>query len=232
MPYIYSTAWKVTNDAYTMMRGLPMDFAGDSKVLNINNQYMFGPSILVCPVTEAQYTKQSEDSKQVGTTDFSNIHSTQLYLPKGNGWFDFWTGEKIEGGQEWSCKTPIDIMPLYVKAGSIIPFGPYLQYIEEKPADPIELRVYTGADATFELYEDESDNYNYEKGKYAVVPVKWNDKSQTLTIGKRKGSFPGMKKDRTFNIVFVNANHGIGVDIEKQPDKTIQYTGSRIVIKK
>jgi alpha-D-xyloside xylohydrolase len=232
MPYIYSVARMVTHNAYTMMRGLPMDFAGDFKVLNIDNQYMFGPSILVCPVTEAQYTKPAEDSKQVGATDFSAIHLTQLYLPQCNGWFDFWSGERINGGQEWSCKTPIDIMPLYVKAGSIIPFGPFLQYAEEKPADPIELRVYTGANAAFELYEDENDNYNYEKGIYAVIPLKWDDKSQTLTIGKRKGSFPGMKKERTFNIVFVKENHGIGADVEKQPDKTIQYTGSQIVIKK
>jgi alpha-D-xyloside xylohydrolase len=232
LPYIYSTAWKVTHEAYTMMRGLPMDFADDPKVFNIDNQYLFGPSILVCPVTEAQYTKQAEDGKQIGTTDFSAIRSTQLYLPRCNGWFNFWTGEKIDGGQEWSCKTPIDIIPLYVKAGSIIPFGPYLQYAAEMPADPIELRVYTGANATFEIYEDENDNYDYEKGIYAVIPLKWDDKSQTLTIGERKGSFPGMKKDRTFNIVFVKENHGIGVDIEKQPDKTVQYTGSRILIQK
>jgi alpha-D-xyloside xylohydrolase len=232
MPYIYNIAWKVTHNSYTMMRGLPMDFADDPKVFDIDNQYMFGPSILVCPVTEAQYTKQAEDGKQIGTTDFSTIHSTQLYLPRCNGWFNFWTGEKINGGQELSCKTPIDIIPLYVKAGSIIPFGPYLQYAAEKPADPIELRVYTGADATFELYEDENDNYDYEKGVYAVIPLKWDDKSQTLTIGERKGSFPGMKKDRIINIVFVKDNHGIGVDIEKQPDKTVQYTGKRILIQK
>ncbi|MFZ1082309.1 MAG: TIM-barrel domain-containing protein [Candidatus Kryptoniota bacterium] len=232
MPYIYTLAWKVTHEAYTMMRGLPMDFADDPKVLAIDNQYMFGPSILVCPVTEPQYTTQAEDGTQIGTTDLSTIHSTQVYLPQCSGWFNFWTGEKIDGGQEWSCKTPIDIMPLFVKAGSIIPFGPYLQYAEEKPADPIELRIYTGADATFELYEDENDNYDYEKGIYAVIPLKWDDKSQTLTIGKREGSFPGMKKERTFNIVFVKENHGVGVDIEKQPDKTVQYKGNRIVIQK
>ena len=132
LPYIYSIAWKVTHEAYTMMRGLPMDFTDDPKVLNIGNQYMFGPAILVRPVTEAQYTKKPEGGKQIGKTDFSTIHSTQLYLPQCNGWFDFWTGEKIDGGQEWSCKTPIDIMPLYIKAGSIIPLGPYLQYAEEK----------------------------------------------------------------------------------------------------
>jgi alpha-D-xyloside xylohydrolase len=232
MPYIYSISWKVTNEGYTLMRGLPMDFSHDSKTLNIDNQYMFGPSILVCPVTEAQYTRQSEDGKQIGTTDFSSMHSTQQYLPQCTGWFNFWTGKKIEGGQEWYCKTPIDIIPLYIKAGSIIPFGPFLQYAEEKPADPVEVRVYTGADASFELYEDENDNYDYEKGIYAVIPLKWDDKSQTLTIGKRKGSFPGMKKERTFNIVFVNKNHGVGVEIEKQPDKTVQYTGSQLVIQK
>jgi alpha-D-xyloside xylohydrolase len=232
MPYIYSLAWKVTHGAYTIMRGLPMDFPKDTMVFNIDNQYMFGPSILVCPVTAAQYTKKGEDSKQVGISDFSTIRSTQLYLPKCTGWFDFWTGKITDGGQNWSCNTPIDIMPLYVKAGSIVPFGPYLQYATEKPADPVELRIYTGADATFELYEDENDNYNYEKDSYAIIPLKWDDKTQTLTIGNRKGSFPGMIKDRTFTVVFVKENHGTGVDIEKQPDKTVKYTGEQVLIRK
>jgi alpha-D-xyloside xylohydrolase len=231
MPYIYSLGWRVTNGAYTIMRGLPMDFVNDPRVFDIDNQYMFGPSVMVCPVTEAMYTSKGEDKRQKGTTDFSPVKTKQLYLPQSKGWFDFWTGKKSEGGKTMTCPAPIDIMPLYIKAGAIIPFGPFLQYATEKPADPIELRVYPGADAEFELYEDESDNYNYEKGVYSLIPMKWDDKNRVLTIGKRKGTFPGMIKDRTFTVVVVKENHGIGLDIEKQPDKILKYTGAQLLLK-
>jgi alpha-D-xyloside xylohydrolase len=230
LPYIYSLGWMVTNEAYTMMRGLPMDFVNDPAVFSIDNQYMFGPSIMVCPVTEAMYTHKGEDKKQKGMADFSTVRSKNLYLPQSAGWFDFWTGKKTEGGKTWSCPAPIDILPLYVKAGSIIPMGPFLQYAAEKPVDPIELRIYTGADAAFALYEDENDNYNYEKEVYAIIPLKWNDKAKTLTIGKRKGNFPGMLKDRTFKVVFVKENHGTGLDMEKMPDKNISYSGDQVLV--
>jgi alpha-D-xyloside xylohydrolase len=231
IPYIYSLGWKVTHGAYTIMRGLPMDFTRDTAVFNIDNQYMFGPSVLVCPVTEEMYTHKGEDKKQKGIIDFSTIRSQQVYLPRSAGWFDFWTGKKMEGGKTLAAPAPIDITPLYVRAGSIIPMGPYMQYATEKVEDPIELRIYTGADAVFELYEDENDNYNYEKGAYATIPLKWNNKTRTLTIGKRKGIFPGMIKNRTFNVVFVSENHGVGLDIEKQPDKAIKYSGEQVMIK-
>ena len=232
MPYIYSLGWKVTHGGYTIMRGLPMDFAKDTAVFNIDNQYLFGPSLLVCPVTEAMYTLKGEDKKLKGEVDFSTVRSKQVYLPQSEGWFDFWSGKKMKGGNTVAVLAPIDMMPLYVRAGSIIPFGPFIQYATEKIADPVELRVYTGADGAFELYEDENDNYNYEKGDYAIIPLKWNNQTHTLTIGKRKGFFPGMIKNRTFNIVFVNENHGVGIEIENQPDKIIKYYGDQIVIKK
>ena len=154
----------------------------------------------------------------------------KVYLPGTSAWIDFWTGEKFAGGQTITAPAPIDIIPLYVKAGSMIPMGPYIQYATEKPADPIELRIYPGADGTFELYEDENDNYNYEKGKYALIPFSWNDKTKTLTIGDRKGEFDGMLKKRTFNIVLVNQTTGTGLELSKF-SISIQYNGKRTSIK-
>jgi alpha-D-xyloside xylohydrolase len=151
-------------------------------------------------------------------------------LPGPTAWIDFWTGEKFAGGQTITAPAPIDIVPVYVKAGSIIPMGPYLQYATEKPADPIELRIYQGADGTFELYEDENDNYNYEKGKYALIPFFWNDKLKTLTIGDRKGEFDGMLKKRTINIILVNQKTGTGLDISKY-STSLQYNGKRASVK-
>ncbi|MBN1893922.1 DUF5110 domain-containing protein, partial [bacterium] len=323
MPYIYSTAWKVTHDGYTMMRGLPMDFSGDPRVLDLDDEFMFGPSILVCPVTREMYykTRKQEDfipsSKlftdageagslraeffrgpdfdekvqdlqmvEIAITWAGSIPESVLqsaysvrwtgdiaadrdgiyrfvirtdggcrllvdgrtlinsrdhagpairqaeitlrggkrypvciehsqpksgaanfklewippkdsvpplsaamecYLPSGAEWIDFWTGRQCGGGQYLTRETPLDIMPLFVKAGSIIPMGPFLEYVDEKPVDPIELRIYPGGDARFEIYEDENDNQNYEKGIYAVIPVAWEDQSRTLVIGKRQG---------------------------------------------
>ena len=372
LPYIYSLAWKVTSEGYTIMRGLPMDFSADKNVLNIDNQFMFGPALLINPVTKQMYygedyineiipaeylytpdgekggvlvefyngqnfeslvatqtqkivkyntwinklpegvDKKSYSIRWTGevqtkgggeyefwiTCDdgvrfwldnklmidswqaqrgrnhrikvnleggrrykfridyFNAQHGTQmklawttpdmpkevyspdeiktwrLYLPQAKGWFDFWTGEKLTGGRWVEREVPIDIMPIYVKAGSILPLGPKIQYATEKPADPIELRVYPGADAEFVLYEDENDNYNYEKGIYALIPIKWDEKTQTLTIGERKGEFPGMLTKRTFKIVWVRKNHGIGVESERRPDKVVFYEGKAIQIKR
>jgi len=155
-----------------------------------------------------------------------------LYLPKDNTLYDFWTGETVEGGQELKVDAPIDKIPLYVKAGSIIPMGPFIQYSDEKPADPIDLRIYTGADAEFVLYEDENDTYNYEKGVYATIKFIWNEAEQKLSIEERKGEFPGMLQERTFRITWVTADHGVGVDINEQPDKVVTYNGEKIEIVK
>jgi len=371
MPYIYSLGWKVTHDNYTMMRGLAFDFASDNKVYNIDDQFMFGPSLLVNPVTKPMYHPwiQSDAGSIIPSSnlltpdgkpgltgeyyegmEFKNLFTTRtdtvidfnwgmdapmqgmpidtfsvrwsgkitapetgeytintmtddgsrvwvdnkqiindwtdhapllnsgkinleagksydmkfeyfdfkmgavaqlhwilpsqkkvdtnalpektrkVYLPGPTAWIDFWTGEKFSGGQTITASAPINIMPLFVKAGSIIPMGPFIQYATEKPANPIELRIYPGANGTFELYEDENDNYNYEKGKYAVIPISWNDKSKTLTIGDRKGEFDGMLKKRTFNIVLVNQTTGTGLDLSKI-STSIQYNGKRTSIK-
>ncbi len=186
LPYTYSVSWDVTANSSSMMRALMMDFKDDKNALDINDEYMFGKSILVCPVTEPMYTKKSKD---LPPADFSEIKSRKLYLPDGTKWVDFWTGETLAGGQYIEKPAPIDIMPLYVKAGSIIPMGPYVQYANEK-SDPVEVRIYPGADGEFVLYDDERDNYNYEKGMFATVNFSWEDKTRTLKIGERKGILP------------------------------------------
>jgi alpha-D-xyloside xylohydrolase len=375
LPYIYSMAWQVTNNDYTMMRSLAFDFNKDANVYNIDNEYMFGPAFLVRPVTEKMYYEKNylgDVIKGVNfydkrgkpgrlTTEFFNgiefdtivaiesrdkidfdwndgvsrpkgvnqhyysirfsgeietkesglftflttsndgirvviddnvvienwtphgatvdtgqieleadkkykirveyfqtlggaitklawikpsvaaklkaekvppVKSVQVYLPVSPGWINFWTGNLFKGGQTILAPAPIDEIPLFVKAGSIVPMGPFLQYSDEKPADPIELRVYTGSDAEFVLYEDENDNYNYENGIYATIDFKWNEKEQTLKIGDRKGSFLGMLENRTFRIVWVGRDHGTGLQPEEDPDEIIEYSGQELIINK
>jgi len=153
-----------------------------------------------------------------------------VYLPTGNDWIDFWTGETLKGGQTISSDAPIDKIPLLVKAGSIIPMGPFLQYASEKPADPLEIRVYPGANGAFQLYEDENDNYNYEKGAFATITFRWDDATRKLTIDKRKGTFKGMIEKRSFQITVVGKSKGTGLEINKTPDKVIQYNGEEQVV--
>jgi alpha-D-xyloside xylohydrolase len=206
MPYIYSMAWMVTNSSYTPMRALAMDFRNDSRALNVGDEFMFGPAMLVSPVTEP------------------GAVTRQMYLPKAV-WYDFWTGQRQDGGRVINGSAPLDRLPLYVRAGSIIPMGPDVQYAAEKPADPVELRVYSGANGAFTLYEDQNDGYAYEKGAFATIPLSWNDSTKTLTIGERKGQFPGMLDRRTFHVVFVGDGHGVGIDATPKADKIVTYSG-------
>ncbi|HPR30556.1 MAG TPA: glycoside hydrolase family 31 protein [Prolixibacteraceae bacterium] len=369
LPYIYSLAWKVTSEDYTLMRGLPMDFTTDKNTYSIGDQLMFGSSIMACPVTEfmyyqpplasqlvpaacfttsdgkpglmARYYKDREytvpgkeqidpnininwyagrpdyvtdsmysirwegklipqesgrhqfhmkcfDAKRIKLngetlpivytsteqyTDFVELEAgkeyafvvetennstgaarmqlfwkTQsmfaqekekvekektrdVYLPVCAGWYDFWTGKKFDGGQILTFDTPKERIPLLVKAGSIIPMGPFVQYATEKPADPLELRIYPGDNAQFQLYEDENDNYNYEKGIYSTIDFTWDDATRTLTIGDRKGEFPGMLKTRTIKVVLVNEGVGAGVDYSSRFDQTLTYTGNGQIIR-
>ncbi|MBN1302391.1 MAG: DUF5110 domain-containing protein [Melioribacteraceae bacterium] len=369
MPYIYSIAWKVTSDDYTIMRGLPMDFSYDENTYSISDQFMFGPSIMVSPVTRFMYHHPPETSELISSEHFktddghqglyakyykdsernilsreqidpninilwytgrpdyatdsmyavtwkgkiipeeSGLHqfhllcydnkrlildgdtlemvytsveqytekinlesgkqydfiletenrstgaarmilnwktpsmfakekskvevdkTRQVYLPKNNLWYDFWTGKKFEGGKAITAEAPINILPLFVKSGSIIPMGPFLQYTTEKPADPIELRIYAGEDGSFNLYEDENDNYNYEKGIYAIIRFEWNDIERTLTINDRIGSFQGMLNNRIFEIVIVDEDSGHGLELSRQADKTVEYNGTKQIIK-
>jgi len=223
LPYIYSTSWDVTANQSSMMRALMMDFADDKNALDINDQYMFGKSILVCPVTEGMYSKDREE-------DFSTMGGRKLYLPEGTDWIDFWTGETHSGGQTIDKATPIDIMPLYVKAGAILPIGPEVQYAAEKKWDTLEIRVYPGADGKFVFYEDEFDNYNYEKGSYSTIPFHWDDGKKELTIGGRKGFFPGMPDQRTFRIVLVSPNHGTGGKTTEHVEKSVTYKGVEKIV--
>ena len=211
LPYIYSVSWMVTHENYSMMRGLVMDFRHDTNVYDIPDQYLFGPALMVNPVTKAGAT------------------SRNVYLPAGTSWTDFWTGESYPGGQTIKAATPIETLPLFVRAGSIVPYGPPVQSAMEK-SDPMELRVYRGADGAFTLYEDEGDNYNYEKGDCATIPILWNEATRTLTIGPRHGSFRGMLKQRTFHVVWVAPGHGTSIPSTEFPDVVVPYTGSALKV--
>jgi alpha-D-xyloside xylohydrolase len=188
-----------------------MDFRGDSRAENTGDQFMFGPALLANPVTEPAATTR------------------QLYLPQAR-WYDFWTGTAQDGGRAINAVAPLEKMPLYVRAGSILPLGPDQQWSTEKPEDPIELRIYPGADGDFILYEDENDNYNYEKGIHATISFRWDEAKHALTIGDRQGDFPGMLVTRTFHVVFVGENHGVGVPPTDSPDKVVQYSGKQITV--
>ena len=228
LPYIYSTSWDVTANHSSMMRALVMDFAADKAALDINDQYMFGKSLLVIPVTQPMYTKKQDS---ILVEDFSQVKTKNVYLPKSAGWYDYWTGEKLDGGQTYVKETPLDIIPLYVKAGSILPIGPKVQFAAEKKWDNLEIRVYEGANGEFTLYEDENDNYNYEKGIYSTIKFTWDDAKKVLTIGSRKGGFPGMLKERKFNIVVVGKDKGTGLDLTDKFDGTVVYLGKKVVFK-
>ncbi len=368
LPYIYSLAWRVTDDGYSIMRGLPMDFASDKQTYSIGDQFMFGPAMMVCPVTEYQLHRPPENSvlvtpehfrtkdgkpgltaKYYRDADFKElcreqvepginlfwytgwpdyitnaafsirwegkliptetgqhrfhmksfgpkriflegkelpnnytsveaytapveleagreydfafetgnstlgafraqlfwktpeIHAREkivesrqttrpVYLPTEHQWMDFWTGQTVAGGQTIVADAPIDKLPLMVRSGSILPMGPFIQYAVEKPADPIELRIYPGADGSFTLYEDENDNYNYEKGVHSTIAFHWDDAQRRLTIDDRKGSFPGMLKERSFHIVIVGKDHGTGVETTDNPDKIVSYRGERQIV--
>jgi alpha-D-xyloside xylohydrolase len=224
LPYIYSVSWDVTANNSTMTRALMMDFPNDKQALDINDQYMFGKSLLVCPVTKPMYSAG-------GKEDLSTVRTRELYLPGGADWYDFWTGEKYNGGQTVNKETPIDIIPLFVKAGSILPIGPKVQFATEKKWDNLEIRVYEGADGEFTLYEDENDNYNYEKGAYSTITFTWNDSKKALTINDRKGSFPGMLAERKFNIIKVTSGSGTRMDVVQKYNTVVDYKGTKVMVK-
>ncbi len=228
LPYLYSTAWNITSKGGSFMRALFMDFAEDKKVCNINNEYMFGRSFLVAPVLSPMYVTRNND---VDTEDFSKTKTQSVYLPEGTIWYDFWTGEKFNGGQTVLKEVPIDIIPLYVKAGTILPWGPKVQFSSEKKWNNLELRIYAGADGKFDLYEDETDNYNYENGSYTIIPMQWNERTSTLTIGERQGHFMNMLKGHEFNIVLVDKKSGTGDNVITKIIKKVSYNGKRITVK-
>jgi len=212
LPYIYSEAWQVTKNGSTMMRPMVMDFNGDTDAIKQRYEYMFGKAILVAPITDAGVTQRD------------------VYLPKSSDWYNFWTGKQIKGGQTINTEAPLDKIPLFIKAGSIVPMGSIIQYSGERPVDTLEIRVYKGADAQFGLYEDEGDNYNYENGKYTIIPFKWDEQRQSLTIGNRNGNYTGNIKNRIFNVVFVSESEGIGTTVSTMK-RNVYYSGKKIIIK-
>ncbi len=213
LPYLYSLAGAVTHEGGTMMRPLVMDFRNDPKALEVSDQYLFGPAFLVNPVTVYK------------------VRSRAVYLPVAAGWYDFWTGQAVAPGQTIDAPAPYDSMPLYVRAGSIVPMGPELQYTGEKAADPILLWVYAGADGAFTLYEDDGLTYGYEKGEFARIPIRWNDAARTLSIGKREGSYPGMLSERRFQIILVAKDRPVGFSFEPKVDQILRYVGTPIDLK-
>ena len=235
IPYLYSTAWQVTSANESYLRPLFSDFAADRRVWNVADEFMFGHSILAAPVVEAQYTQEriiredamtGWDKKEVKpesentTVNWSETKTASKYLPKGALWYDFWTNKTYKGGQTVTLQTSLDRVPMFVRAGSILPLGPEMQYVGEKAWDHLEIRIYPGADGSFTLYEDEGDNYNYEKGVYATIPFTWNDKTSSLTVGSRQGSYPGMLASRQFTFVLPDGT-----------SKNVSYNGESLTIK-
>ena len=236
LPYIYSTSWDVTHNRSTFMRALFMDFVNDKQTWNVNDEYMFGKAFLVAPVLHAQYTPEvqqktleenegwNRDSKKSAKTpiltDFTHSKNMEVYLPAGTRWYNFWTNEAIEGGQKLVISTTLNRIPLFVRAGSIVPCGPDVQYTGEKKWDNLTLCVYPGENGNFTLYEDEGDNYNYENGAYTEIPMNWDNASRILTIGARKGEYNGMLQKRQFIVKAMDGN-----------SKTVTYTGKKIRVK-
>ncbi len=213
MPYIYSLAWKVTNDDYTIMRPLVMDFRSDPRTWNIGDQFMFGPALLVAPVLEQDAT------------------SREVYLPQSPVWYNFWSGQAMKGERKLDADAPLDRIPLFVRAGSIIPMGPEIQYAEQDPAGPIELRIYPGANGSFDLYQDSGDGYAYQKGEHSIIHIRWDNSTSTLTIGARQGSYPGMPTAMQFHVVLVRNGHGAGEGVTAMPDQTVHYNGEEASVK-
>lgn len=235
LPYIYSTSWEVTNKQSSFMRALVMDFPKDKKALDLNDEFMFGKAFLVAPIVNAQYTSEkviktneedgwnrteAQDADGNLSVNFKEKKTASVYLPTGTVWYDFWTNQKYNGGQQITLETTIDMIPLFVKAGSIIPLGPKVQYATEKKWDNLELRIYTGANGSFILYEDEFDNYNYEKGEYTEIPITWNNSTHKLTIGKRTGAYKSMLSNRRFTVVLQDGTR-----------KEVEYNGNKLELK-
>jgi alpha-D-xyloside xylohydrolase len=212
MPYIYTLAGMTHFNDYTIMRPLAMDYGSDQNVANIGDQYMFGASLMVCPVYEYK------------------ARTRKVYFPAGEGWYDVYSGKYLAGGQPRNVDAPYNRMPLFAAAGSILPLGDAIQHTKENQKD-LTLYVYGGKDGTFTLYEDEGTNYNYEKGAYATIPFTYNDATKTLTIGARTGEFPGMNRERDFRIVWVSRDNPVGIDAPKGWE-SVHYDGGELTIRK
>ena len=224
LPYIYSLAGWTTQHDYTMLRALPFDFRADPLTYDIRDQYLFGPALMVNPVTRPMlYAAGSQPLN-------GNPQTRPIYLPAGADWYDFWTGHKYAGGQTIQADAPISQLPLYVRCGSILPMGPVRQHVNDLPEAPVELHIYPGQDGSFELYEDEGDQYNYENGLFSIIDIQWQDAARQLTLGPRKGQYAGMPEQRTFEIfLHTDRTHHHGAFLTG-PDQTIRYCGQQVVM--
>jgi alpha-D-xyloside xylohydrolase len=236
IPYLYSTAWQVTSNNDSYMRPLFADFAQDKTVRDMTDEFMFGRSILAAPIVDPQFTEEKiirtdamtgwdrndvrGQKDDVRNVDWTATKTAVKYLPKGATWYDFWTNKQYKGGQRVTIETVLDRVPMFVRAGSILPLGPEMQWVGEKAWDNLELRIYPGADGSFTLYEDEGDSYNYEKGAYSVILFSWNEKTRTLTIGDRQGSYPGMLQNRLFTVVLPDGKQ-----------QTVRYDGTKQTVR-
>ena len=194
------------------MRPLVMDFGGDREVENIGNQWMFGPALMACPV------------------GYYKARNRSVYFPEQSGWYNLYTNEYIEGGQNLIVEAPYEQIPVFVREGAIIPFGPEMQWSDEKPAELIHLYIYAGANGQFQLYEDEGTNYNYEKGKYATIDITYDDATRTVSFGARKGQFNGMLKNRQFNVVLITKDAPKALNLENPDGKLVQYNGKAVSV--
>ena len=195
------------------MRPLVMDFNGDKEVENIGNQWMFGPALMACPV------------------GYYKARNRSVYVPEQCGWYNLYTGEYTEGGQRLIVDAPYEQIPVFVREGAIIPFGPEMEWSDEKPAELINLYVYAGQNGSFELYEDEGVNYNYEKGKYATIAITYDDATKTISFGARKGQFAGMLKNRRFNVVLISKDAPKALNLEDPEGKMVNYNGKAVSVK-
>ncbi len=219
LPYIYSTAWGVTHDGESYMRALVYDFPNDRRTWDLTDEFLFGRSLLALPITRPQFT--NEDTRIEGQVDFRKEAKATKYLPQGADWYDFYTEQRYQGGQEVTIPTPLAQAPMMVRSGAILPLAPVMQYASEHKWDALDIVVYPGADGQFTLYEDEGDSYRYEQGIYATIPMKWNDKKGELTISRRQGQFPGMLGERTFRVRLAGT----------QAVKTVNYNGKEVKVK-
>ena len=234
IPYLYSTAWQVTSNNDSYLRPLFSDFAADKRVWDMTDEFMFGRSILAAPILDPQYTEEKIirtdamtgwDRKSLNiqhstlNIDWTATKTASKYLPKGATWYDFWTNKCYKGGQNVTLETALNRVPMFVRAGSILPLGPEMQYVGEKAWDHLELRVYPGADGSFTLYEDEGDSYNYEQGAYTTITFQWNDRARQLTIGDRQGRYEGMIQNRQFTLVLPDGT-----------SRQVDYNGNKITI--
>jgi alpha-D-xyloside xylohydrolase len=217
LPYIYSLAGWTTQRAYTPLRALPFDFRHDPAVYEVGDQFMFGPAFLVCPVTRPMYYAP-------GSAPLADADRTRsVYLPAGADWFDFWTDRRYAGGQTVNAAAPLEVMPLFVRAGSIVPMGPQRQFVDDQPDAPVDLHIYPGSDGHFELYEDEGDSYQYEAGAFATIAFHWCDETRQLVLGPRSGQYPGMQERREFRVILHAESTGLR-------ERCVAYDGTAVTV--